>query len=64
MPKARPKAAKAVAALLETEKVALDAGAYRDAPPGLRIRGAGDGGDIGYCRTSALDRLCDRHRFR
>ncbi|HUW80183.1 MAG TPA: phosphoserine transaminase [Acidocella sp.] len=31
------KAAKAVAALLETEKVALDAGAYRDAPPGLRI---------------------------
>ncbi|TMV39578.1 phosphoserine aminotransferase, partial [Thioclava sp. BHET1] len=29
--------AKAVAKRLETEGVALDAGAYRDAPPGLRI---------------------------
>ncbi|GHF57423.1 phosphoserine transaminase [Seohaeicola zhoushanensis] len=29
--------AKAVAKRLETENVALDAGAYRDAPPGLRI---------------------------
>ncbi|MFN0114288.1 MAG: phosphoserine transaminase [Paracoccaceae bacterium] len=29
--------AKAVASRLETEGVALDAGAYRDAPPGLRI---------------------------
>ena len=29
--------AKALAALLEKEKVALDIGAYRDAPPGLRI---------------------------
>jgi phosphoserine aminotransferase len=32
-------AAKAVASLLEKEKVALDAGAYRDAPPGLRVWG-------------------------
>jgi phosphoserine aminotransferase len=29
--------AKAVAARLEKEGVALDVGAYRDAPPGLRI---------------------------
>lgn len=31
--------AKKVAALLEKEGVALDAGAYRDAPPGLRVWG-------------------------
>jgi phosphoserine aminotransferase len=30
-------AAKRLAAILESEGVALDAGSYRDAPPGLRI---------------------------
>ncbi len=36
---AQAEAAKRIAALLETENVALDAGGYRDAPPGLRIWG-------------------------
>lgn len=35
----RAAAAKRLAAILEREGVALDAGAYRDAPPGLRIWG-------------------------
>ncbi|MFN8882784.1 MAG: phosphoserine transaminase [Alphaproteobacteria bacterium] len=38
-PDVQAAAAKKIAALLEAEGVALDAGAYRDAPPGLRIWG-------------------------
>jgi phosphoserine aminotransferase len=36
---AQAEAAKKIAALLEKEGVALDAGGYRDAPPGLRLWG-------------------------
>ncbi len=38
-PDAQAEAAKRIAALLEKEGVAYDIGAYRDAPPGLRIWG-------------------------
>jgi len=38
-PDAQAASAKKLAALLEKENVALDIGAYRDAPPGLRIWG-------------------------
>jgi phosphoserine aminotransferase len=36
-PEAVAQVAKGIASLLEKENVALDIGAYRDAPPGLRI---------------------------
>ena len=36
-PDAQASFAKSLASLLEKEKVAYDVGAYRDAPPGLRI---------------------------
>src|SRR6185369_3224085 len=36
-PTAQQEVAKELAALIEAEGVGLDAGAYRDAPPGLRI---------------------------
>jgi len=36
-PDAQASFAKSLASLLEKEKVAFDFGAYRDAPPGLRI---------------------------
>lgn len=38
-PEAQAEGAKKIASLLEAEKVAYDIGAYRDAPPGLRVWG-------------------------
>jgi len=38
-PEAQPEVAKKIASLLEKEGVANDIGAYRDAPPGLRVWG-------------------------
>ncbi len=47
-PEGQARAAKRLAALLEAEQVAYDIGAYRDAPPGLRIWGGAtvETGDI------------------
>jgi phosphoserine aminotransferase len=38
-PEAQAEAAKKIASMLESEKAAFDIGAYRDAPPGLRLWG-------------------------
>ena len=60
------KAAKQLASLLETEGVAHDIGAYRDAPPGLRIWGGAtvETGDIAALLPWldwAFDRIAARH---
>ena len=56
-PDAQASFAKSLASLLEKEKVAYDVGAYRDAPPGLRILVRRDGRDEGYRGADALARF-------
>ena len=55
-PEAQAAFAKALASLLEKEKVAYDIGAYRDAPPGLRIW---CGATVETCDVAALTQWLD-----